>query len=78
MTTFNITTERIECINAMNNLMIYVGSDESFDKWLEFLPDGLQEDVFKSIAEDDDMYMNLCDLFFRLMRRESEVALWYE
>lgn len=76
MTTFNMTTERINCIEAMNTLMIYVGSDESFEKWLDFLPDGLQEDVFKNIAEDDDVYMRLCNLFFTLMKRESEVELW--
>lgn len=73
MRTINDTRERVETIEAMNNLIIYEGSDESFDKWLEFMPDGLKDDVFLEIAKDDIMLKKLCDLFCTLMKRESEV-----
>lgn len=76
MTTTNAVKERLECIDAMNKLMIYVGSDEVFDEWLESMPGGLKEDVFMNIAEDDEVYLGLCDLFFELIEREGEAELW--
>lgn len=61
------TQERIEKLKAMNLLLTWSEDERVTMAWLAGgVPDEADDDDLKSIAEDDDLYFDICRCFCSL------------
>lgn len=63
---------RIKLLKEMNNYIIEMGDEEIFADWIAFgIPDEPLEDDFEFIAENDDEWNSVCELFGKLVREDE-------
>lgn len=64
--------DRVRLLRTMDQIMRNETlSDEgyAFNRWItEGIPDGADDDLLQEIAEDDDMWAGMCELFGELIR----------
>ena len=61
---------RADQLKQMHNLICHANDENIYDTWIILgIPDEPQEDDFYSIAEDDEDYNAICDLFVKLISR---------
>lgn len=63
---------RIEALRAMEQLMILSNDEDLYMIWVqEGIPDCPSDDDFEYIAEDDEEYDRILDLFIDLIRDKN-------
>lgn len=67
----NETERRVKMLKAMNTIIGNYGGDEDYYMtWICLgIPDCPSEYDYLDIAEDDESYKDICDLFQRLIRQ---------
>ena len=67
-----ITANRMALLKTMDQIIRdESASDEgyAFTRWItEGIPDGADDELYEEIAEDDDMWCGMCELFGELIR----------
>ena len=64
---------RIKMLKEMNKYIIEMGDEEIWMDWITLgVPDEPSEDDYEFIAEDDDEWNNVCDLFGKLAKEEAD------
>lgn len=60
---------KAKVVEAMHSIMCNANDEYAYDEWIWVVPDGADYDDFVSIAEDDDTYVEVCELFARLVNK---------
>ena len=64
--------DRIEQLKLMHKFMCMANNENITMNWLAGgVPDGADEWDYKSIAEDDTLYNNVCDCFARQVAKKG-------
>lgn len=58
---------RIKLLEAMNEIIIAINDESAYERWIYVVPDGASHEDFVDIAEDDDVYRDVCKLFRKLL-----------
>lgn len=58
---------RVKLLEAMNEIIIAVNDEEAYERWTYVVPDEADHSDFVEIAEDDDLYRDVCKLFRKLL-----------
>lgn len=63
-----ITVLKMNLLGGMNAYIIDYGDEEIWEEWIaEGVPDCATEDDLQFIAEDDELWVDTCKLFARLV-----------
>lgn len=64
---------RINLLKQMNEYICKMGDEEIWMDWITLgVPDEPSEDDYEFIAENDDEWNDICNLFGRLAREEAD------
>ena len=64
---------RIKLLKEMNTYIIEMGDEEIWMDWITLgVPDEPSEDDYEFIAENDDEWNDVCDLFGKLTKEEAD------
>lgn len=64
---------RINLLKQMNEYICEMGDEEIWMDWITLgVPDEPSEDDYEFIAENDDEWNDICNLFGRLAREEAD------
>jgi radical SAM superfamily enzyme len=66
--TINIRKDQLK---AMHEVILNANNENIYMSWIITVPDCPQDDDFEWIAEDDDRYNEVCDLFIQLVSKKS-------
>ena len=58
--------ERIKQLKAMHEIMKNSNDEDIYCAWIYVVPDEPSESDFESIAEDDEAFKEVCNLFYVL------------
>ena len=62
---------KIELLKDMHNYIIDMGDDLVYDIWIrDGVPDEPDEEIFKFIANNDDDWREVCELFGKLVKED--------
>ena len=68
----NVTIEiRKDQLKAMHEVIRNANNENIYMSWIITVPDCPQDDDFEWIAEDDDNYNEVIDLFIKLVSKKS-------
>ena len=63
---------RVKQLKAMHEVMINANNENIYMSWISCgVPDCPQEDDYEFIAEDDENYNDIVDLFIELIQRKG-------
>ena len=82
MNTFDI---RCEEVSKMHDVIRCINDENCYQWWIRVVPDNAGEDDFQFIAEDDNEYEDVCNLYNKLFKkyivsglyRPSNIAVSY-
>lgn len=60
---------RTDVVRAMHEIMVNTNDENAYFSWIWVVPDGADDGDFRDIAEDYESYVEVCDLFIRLINR---------
>ena len=61
--------ERARLIESMHNIIESMNDERAYESWIWTVPDGADWDDFESIAEDNEEYKHVQELFCGLVKR---------
>ena len=70
--------ERIEMIKSMDYIICNVNDEGAYMKWINVVPDAPTVDDYESIAEDDELYSEVLNLFCNLIKRYGKSGIYME
>ena len=62
---------RMAQLKAMHEVILNANNENIYMSWIITVPDCPQDDDFEFIAEDDDNYNEVVDLFIKLVSKKS-------
>ena len=68
--------ERADFVRSMNNIMVHMNDENAYMKWIAFVPDGADEEDFKAIADDEELFDGVVYLFKDLMERYMKNGIY--
>ena len=72
MTKTELIKLRKKLLKQMNKYIIEIGDEEIWSDWIALgVPDEPSEDDYDFIAEEDNEWNNVCELFGRLVREDN-------
>ena len=67
----DMTALRIGFLKDMHNYIIDMGDDDIYEIWIEEgIPDEPDEEIFEFIANNDDDWREVCELFGKLVKED--------
>lgn len=76
MTKEDLKVLRMNLVGGMNEYIKCLNDETAYyDYWIELVPDEATEDDLESIAEDDELFNDTCELFGKLIKRFGD-DLW--
>lgn len=60
---------KMNLLGGMNQYIIDMGDEDVWLTWIMLVPDQCTEDDLISIAEDDELWKEVCSLFGRLVEK---------
>lgn len=46
----------------------HIGDEEAYERWILIMPDESSEEDFESIADDDELWVDVCTVFGKLIK----------
>ena len=68
--------ERADFVRSMNNIMVHMNDENAYMKWIEVVPDRADEEDFKAIADDEELFDDVVYLFKDLMERYMKNGIY--
>ena len=68
--------ERADFVRSMNNIMVHMNDENAYMKWIAVVPDVADEDDFKAIADDEELFDCVVYLFKDLMERYMKNGIY--
>lgn len=68
--------ERADFVRSMNDIMTHMNNENAYMKWITVVPDGADEDDFKTIADDEELFDCVVYLFKDLMERYMKNGIY--
>lgn len=68
--------ERADFVRSMNNIMIHMNDENAYMKWITVVPDEANEEDFKAIADDEELFDGVVYLFKDLMERYMKNGIY--
>ena len=68
--------ERADFVRSMNNIIIHLNDEDAYMNWIQVVPDGADEEDFKAIADDEDLFDETIYLFKDLMGRYMKNGIY--
>lgn len=68
--------ERADFVRSMNNIMTHMNDENAYIEWIAVVPDGADEDDFKAIADDEELFDGVVYLFKDLMERYMKNGIY--
>ena len=68
--------ERADFVRSMNNIMVHMNDENAYMKWIEVVPDGADEEDFKAIADDEELFDGVVYLFKDLTERYMKNGIY--
>lgn len=68
--------ERADFVRSMNNIMVHMNDENAYMKWIAFVPDRADEEDFKAIADDEELFDDVVYLFKDLMERYMKNGIY--
>ena len=68
--------ERADFVRSMNNIMVHMNDENAYMKWITVVPDGADEEDFKAIADDEELFDETVYLFKYLMERYMKNGIY--
>ena len=68
----NIVERRTTCLKAMNDFIIELGDEYLYMAWILIVPDEPTKEDFHDIAENMELYSEVCRLFAKLVIYDKE------
>lgn len=59
--------ERFEYMQIMHKMILSMNNEEAYMTWIYTVPDMPSDEDLREIAEDDDMFQEVCNLYRRLL-----------
>ena len=73
MTKDELKVLRMNLVGGMNEYMSCINDETAYyDYWIEVVPDECTEDDLESIAENDELFNDVCKLFGFIIRHYGE------
>lgn len=64
--------KRIEELKQMHERMMNMNHEDAYMWWIEVVPDEPSEDDFRDIAEDDESFAEVKDLYLKILTKYSK------
>lgn len=58
---------KMNILGGMNQYVIDLGDEEAWEWWIEVFPDEATEDDLKEIADDLELWTDVCKLFGKII-----------
>lgn len=68
--------ERADFVRSMNNIMVHMNDENAYMKWITVVPDRADEEDFKAIADDEELFDGVVYLFKDLMERYMKNGIY--
>ena len=68
--------ERADFVRSMNNIMTHMNDEDAYMKWIAVVPDVADEEDFKAIADDEELFDCVVYLFKDLMERYMKNGIY--
>lgn len=68
--------ERSDFVRSMNNIMVHMNDENAYMKCITVVPDGADEEDFKAIADDEELFDSTVYLFKDLMDRYMKNGIY--
>ena len=62
-----IMKAKVDVLKGMHDYIGALDDEILYDIWTYFIPDGAGIDDFEEIAEDDKLWLPVCDIFSKLI-----------
>ena len=63
-----IMLDRFDHMQCMHKMMRCMNNEEAYMTWINTVPDEPSDDDLRDIAEDDDMFQEVCNLYRHLLK----------
>lgn len=74
--TEDVDSNKVDEVRLMHQTMVSMNNEEAYDRWIYIMPDGADEYDFESFAEDNEDYIELCDVFNRLYKEYHKDGIY--
>lgn len=68
--------ERADFVRSMNDIMTHMNDENAYMKWIAVVPDGADEEDFKAIADDEELFDDAVYLFKDLTERYMKNGIY--
>lgn len=68
--------ERADFVRSMNNIMVHMNDENAYMKWITVVPDEADEEDFKTIADNEELFDGVVYLFKDLMERYMKNGIY--
>ena len=68
--------ERADFVRSMNDIMTHMNDENAYTKWIAVVPDGADEEDFKAIADDEELFDDAVYLFKDLTERYMKNGIY--
>lgn len=68
--------ERADFVRSMNNIMVHMNDENACMKWITVVPDEADEEDFKTIADNEELFDGVVYLFKNLMERYMKNGIY--
>lgn len=72
----NYNNERVDFVRSMNDIISHLNDETAYMKWIAVVPDEADEDDFKTIADNEELFDNIVYLFKDLMERYMKNGIY--
>lgn len=72
----NYNNERADFVRSMNDIIVHLNDENAYMKWIAVVPDGADEEDFKTIADDEELFDETVYLFKDLMERYMKNGIY--
>lgn len=69
MTKAGMRTLKINMIGAMNDYILHLDDERAYMEWIDVVPDCMIEEDAVEIAEDDELWVDTCSLFGKIVNK---------
>lgn len=69
MTRYELEVLRMNLVGGMNEYVKYMNDENAYMSWIMLVPDEATEEDLQDIAEDDEMFQEVVELFNRLVKK---------
>nr|DAO66687.1 MAG TPA: hypothetical protein [Caudoviricetes sp.] len=68
--------DRVRVLKAMHTLMLAMNDEGAYLSWISLVPDGVTDDEFEEIADNEQYFGDCVNLFRKLWRQYNKSGVY--